>query len=89
MNDQQMSIDRRRLLKSLAAGGGLLALNSLLPAYASALGKLTPPAARVPAPVTMDIAIERKKLDIAGRQAMGLTLNNTIPGPVVELYEGQ
>ena len=80
---------RRRLLRQLAALGGIGLLNTLLPGYARALGALAPPGARTPGDTDMAIAIREQSLAIAEGRARGLTLNGTIPGPVVELYEGR
>ena len=84
---QNLLRSRRAFLGRLAALGGAGALASLLPL--PALGALTRPAQRTPADTVMDLAIRRQTLDIAGAKASGLTINGSIPGPVVELYEGQ
>ncbi len=80
--------ERRRLLQGALAAGTLATVNAMIPAYAAVRGALTPPHSRTPADTTMDITIERQTLDIAGGRASAFTLNNTIPGPLVELYEG-
>lgn len=88
--DQRQYLDeqRRRLIKGSLAGGALAAFNGLLPAYAAMTSGLSAPQARSPDDTVMDIAIKRQTVDIAGARATGLTLNDSIPGPVVELYEG-
>ena len=84
---QRLSSSRREFLGRLASLGGLGVLGSLLPL--PTLGALTQPARRMPADTVMDLAIRHQTLDIAGASAGGLTINGTIPGPVVELYEGR
>ena len=87
-------LQRREFLQGALGAGGLLALNSLLPAYAATqfapgLGTVTPPNRRHAADTLMDIAIREQRLGLAGQRPKAMTLNNSIPGPVVELYEGQ
>lgn len=87
-------LQRREFLQGALGAGGLLALNSLLPAYAATqfapgLGTVTPPNRRHAADTLMDIAIREQRLELAGQRPKAMTLNNSIPGPVVELYEGQ
>ena len=85
---------RREFLQAIASAGGLAAFGSLLPAYAAISpaqqqrGVVTPPNRRRAVDTVMDIAVRQQQFDIAGSRASALTLNNSIPGPVVELYEG-
>jgi CopA family copper-resistance protein len=86
---------RRRLLQALGGTGLLAGLEALLPAYARAGDgrHLTETAARVPGgpprDVTMDIHIRRETIDIAGGRASAVTMNHSLPGPLVELWEGR
>ncbi len=89
MTDSVLNWKRRQLLQALVGTGVLSGLNALVPAYARKAGAFTLPQQRHPRPVSMDIAIRQQQLDIAGGTGTGMTLNNTIPGPIVELYEGQ
>lgn len=89
MTDSLSNYKRRQLLQAMAATGLLSGFNALLPAYARAAGALALPQQRRPQPVSMDIAIRREQFDIAGGIGNATTLNNKIPGPVVELYEGE
>jgi len=95
MTDTSHDKDRRRLLQALAASGLLAGFEFLLPAYARARDgrDLTEAAARVPGgaarDVTMDIHIRRETIDIAGGQASAITMNHSLPGPLVELWEGK
>lgn len=87
---------RRRLLHALAAAGLLSGGNALLPAYARSPARragLSATAARVaggmPRDVALDIHVRREFLDIAGRRASAITLNHSMPGPLIELWEGR
>lgn len=77
---------RRRLLGGMAAGGLLAGLDALLPAWAAPW--MAAPRARQPGPVDFDLTVARERIPIAGANAFAHTLNGTVPGPLIELYEG-
>ncbi len=87
--DRPPDLTRRQFLHGALAAGVLAGLPPWAPAYAR---PLVGPAARVRGaargPVSMEIAIRAQALDIAGGVGSAITLNDTIPGPLVELYEG-
>lgn len=94
MTDKIYDKDRRRLLKTLAAGGLVTGLNAVLPAFAgNATRQLHTAAARVgdgtPGPVRMDFNIRRESIDIAGSHGRAITVDHSVPGPLLELYEDQ
>lgn len=90
MNSQDISLARRRLLSAMIASGAFLGLNALVPAYGRALGGLVKPSQRAPRDVEMDLVIRQQTQDIAGGTSdLAMTINDTIPGPLVELYEGR
>ncbi|MES1944501.1 CopA family copper-resistance protein [Salinisphaera sp. PC39] len=95
MTHRHHDTHRRRLLQALGGTGVLAGLEALLPAYARARDgrHLTGTAARVPGgaarDVAMDIHIRRETIDIAGGQASAITMNHSLPGPLVELWEGK
>ncbi|HET7313480.1 multicopper oxidase domain-containing protein, partial [Salinisphaera sp.] len=89
--------NRRRLLRAMAASGLLAGFESILPAYArngpSAGPHLSEAAARItggaPRDVVMDFHIRREGIGIAGGHApSAITINHSIPGPLLELWEG-
>ena len=79
-----LDASRRRFLTRSASAATLLGLNGLLPAYARAMNVT----AGIGRDVSMDFEIGRTEIDIAGARAMATTINGTVPGPLVELYEG-
>lgn len=91
MKSRDISQARRRLLSAMIASGAFLGLNALVPAYGRTLGGLAKPSQRqAPHDVTMDLTIRQQTLGIAGGTSdLAMTINDTIPGPVVELYEGR
>ncbi len=79
------SLNRRQLLRALAASG-LMAVGA--PAYARAGGAAAGVAGGSPGSVTVDLTVRRERIDIAGARAGATTLNHTVPGPLIELWEG-
>jgi len=84
-----MKLDRRLLLRSAVAGGGLAALQGLMPAWAqtgspglrSDLPTLTGP--------NIDLTIGQTPFTVNGRTATATTINGVLPAPVLRLREGQ
>jgi len=83
------NLSRRRLLGTLAAGGVLAGLQSLLPVWARPLADAAVTRKGNAEAASMDLAIRRESIDIAGGRIAATTINHSIPGPLVELYEGQ
>ena len=84
-----MKLDRRLLLRGAVAGGGLAALQGLMPAWAqtgspglrSDLPTLTGP--------NIDLTIGQTPFTVNGRTATATTINGVLPAPVLRLREGQ
>jgi len=96
VKQRSMDGDRRRLLLALAGTGVLAGLEALLPGYARGAARPSHQAgvaARVPGgvsrPVSLDLSVRRERLAIAGGQATGITVNRSIPAPLIELWEEQ
>ncbi|WP_404362741.1 copper resistance system multicopper oxidase [Marinobacter sp.] len=95
MTEHNFDKERRRLLQALVSIGLVAGLDTLLPTYARAgnAGAISPAAGRVPGgparDVVMDLHIRRQAIDIAGGRASAITVNNSLPGPLVELWEGR
>jgi len=88
MSSMDMSPARRRLLRGMVASGAFLGMNALVPAYGRALGALAGPDERSARDVEMDLVIRQQTHGIAGGSSdLAMTINDTIPGPLVELYE--
>ena len=81
--------DRRSLLLGAAAGGGLLGLQGLLPAWAQTgspglradLPTLTGPDVR--------LSVGHSPFTVNGRTGHAVTINGTLPAPLLRLREGQ
>ncbi len=81
-------ISRRLLLKCATTLGLLAAVERLAPAYAltsaAHAGAQTPLSGDV-----IDLIISEQLFRLDGRTASAITINGTIPGPVIRLKEGQ
>ncbi|CAN5385972.1 copper resistance system multicopper oxidase [soil metagenome] len=84
-----MKLDRRALLRGAAAGGGLLSLQGLMPAWA----QTGTPGLRSDLPTLSgpDIALTvgETPFTLNGRTAMATTVNGVLPAPLLRLREGQ
>jgi len=84
-----MKLDRRGLLRGAVAGGGLLGLQGLMPAWAQTgsaglradLPTLTGP--------NIDLTIGQSPFTVGGRTATATTINGVLPAPLLRLREGQ
>lgn len=80
-------ITRRNLLRTAAAGGMLAASTSLLPAWA----RSGPGGNKRIFPLTgneFDLDIGHSPVSIGGRQGHAITVNGTLPGPLIRFREG-
>ncbi len=89
-------ISRRDFLRSTGAFAAVMGAHTLLPGWAHAAGEtkssglaaLTP-TRRVGGRVEYDITIDRTPYEVAGERATAITMNGTVPGPLIRLQEGE
>ncbi|WP_302931857.1 multicopper oxidase domain-containing protein, partial [Klebsiella sp. SWET4] len=82
------ALDRRRFLQSLAVLGGGATLASLLPSWARAAGD----PGRAPAALSgedIKLTIGHTPITVDGKAGHAVTINGTVPGPLIRLKEGQ
>ena len=80
---------RRVLLKRVAALGLLATVERLVPAYA-VTNTIVNPSSQTPlSGDVIDLTISEQLFRLDGRTAPAITINGTIPGPVIRLKEGQ
>jgi FtsP/CotA-like multicopper oxidase with cupredoxin domain len=84
------AFDRRRFLRSLAVVGGGATLVNLLPGWARAAGSSgqghVPPAL---SGQDIQLTIGHTPVTVDGVAAHAVTINGTVPGPLIRLKEGQ
>jgi len=87
------AFSRRGFLGTAGALGALAGLQALLPDYARAFSRGRGPQGLQPRMVdglaVYDLEIANTRVEIAGRRADAITINGTVPGPLLHLYEGQ
>ena len=81
-------ISRRLLLKRTAMLGLLAAVERLVPAYASMRAADAGSQIALSGDV-IDLTIAEQPFHLDGRTGIAMTINGTIPGPVIRLQEGQ
>ena len=85
MND----FDRRQVLRGASRLGGGVALSTLLPGWAqSATPGIAPAILTLNGP-NIDLTISHAQLTLDGRPGHAVTINGTVPGPLLRLKEGQ
>lgn len=81
---------RRQFLKTAGAASALLALDAMVPAWARGMQVLRAEAgADTDEPLVIDLAIREQRMAIAGGSGNAMTTNDTVPGPLLEWYEGR
>ena len=82
-------IARRSLLKGMGAFGALTALESILPAYAwSSVSNSVAPTTQLSGNV-IDLTIAETPFRVDTQTTTAITINGTVPGPLIRLREGQ
>ena len=83
-------VSRRLLLKYVAALGMLAAVELLIPAaYALTHTTINPSSQTALSGDVIDLTISEQLFSLDGRTAPAITINGTIPGPIIRLQEGQ
>ncbi|HSL05363.1 MAG TPA: copper resistance system multicopper oxidase, partial [Nitrospiraceae bacterium] len=82
-------ISRRLLLKRAAALGLLAVVERLVPAYALTNTTANSASQTAISGEVIDLTISEQLFLLDGRTGMAMTINGTIPGPIIRLKEGQ
>jgi CopA family copper-resistance protein len=85
MND----FDRRQLLRGASLFGGGLALSTLLPSWAQSATPGLAAALPTLAGPNIDLTVSHAHLMVDGRAGHAVTVNGTVPGPLLRLKQGQ
>jgi CopA family copper-resistance protein len=83
VNDEIPYISRRHFVKGAAAAGFLAGFSGILPAYAR------PGRQSYLSGNAIDLFIGDQEIEIGGRRAAAISINGTVPGPLLRLREGQ
>jgi CopA family copper-resistance protein len=81
--------DRRQLLRGASLMGGGLALSTLLPGWAQSATMGAGPTLPTLSGPNIDLRIGHSSLTVDGRAGHAVTINGTVPGPLLRLKEGQ
>ncbi|MCS3936980.1 CopA family copper-resistance protein [Salinibacter ruber] len=89
-------VSRRDFLRSAGALTAMASIQTILPGWAHASGAAAQsgltalePTRRDGNRVEYDITIEKTPFDVAGKRAAAITMNGTVPGPLIRLQEGE
>jgi len=95
-NFESATVTRRDFLRSAGALTAMAGIQTLLPGWAhasgpAAQGGLTAlePTRRDGTRVEYDITIDRTPFEVAGKRATAITMDGTVPGPLIRLQEGE
>jgi FtsP/CotA-like multicopper oxidase with cupredoxin domain len=89
ISNMHSRIDRRAILKRAALLGGGAALGALLPPWARTLAQGMPATMPELSGDDIRLTIGHTPITIDGRAAHAVTINGTVPGPLLRLKEGQ
>ena len=81
------ALTRRRFIRASAALGLLAGLQRIMPAYAFENTGLKATPAGDPEPDEIDLLIREQKLEFGQRRGNAITINGTVPGPLVRLRD--
>jgi CopA family copper-resistance protein len=81
--------DRRQLLSRASILGGGLVLSSVLPSWAQSLSPGLKPTLPTLTGPNVDLRIGHSLLKVDGRDGHVVTINGTVPGPLLRFREGQ
>ncbi|WP_374344928.1 copper resistance system multicopper oxidase [Phenylobacterium sp.] len=86
---RKFDLDRRALVRGAVILGGGAAISSLLPAWAQSATPGVPSALPTLSGEDIKLTIGHTAITIDGKQSHAVTINGTVPGPLLRLKEGQ
>lgn len=89
MSDR-LSLTRRDFVRAAGAVGAYAGVGALLPSYARGLSARASGGAHASraSASTYNLLVEERTIEIDGRRTTAVTVNGTVPGPLIELHEG-
>lgn len=85
--DKSKEEGRRRFIKAAVGAASTLALARIAPSWAYPMGRSYGDV--IDANDAVDLLVRRENLDIGGRIGRPITINGSMPGPLIRLKEGQ
>ncbi|MEA5533000.1 copper resistance system multicopper oxidase [Crocosphaera sp. XPORK-15E] len=82
-------LNRRNFLRLTTGLGLAVGLDYLIPAYGKPIKSLKSSKNEIKYSDIIDLTIQETSVKIGGQAATGITVNNTIPAPLIRLKEGQ
>ena len=82
-------LSRRQILQGATIAGGSLAMGSLFPAWAASGSAGISPAMGSVSGTDIALSIGHAPFRVGGRTGHAVTVNGTLPGPIIRLKEGQ
>ena len=86
---RDIDLDRRKVLKGTAVLGGGAALSALLPAWAWSASPGVASTLPTLSGEEIKLTIGHTPISIDGKRSHAVTINGTVPGPLIRLKEGQ
>jgi CopA family copper-resistance protein len=84
-----MRLDRRTILRNAASGAGVLGLQALLPAWAQTGSSGVGPTLPTLHGPDISLSVGHSPFTVGGRTGHAVTINGTLPAPLIRLREGQ
>lgn len=84
-----LPLNRRQIIRGAGTLGGTVGFNALLPAWAQSATPGIPPTLPTLSGGEISLVIGHTPISIDGREAHAVTINGTVPAPLLRLKEGQ
>ena len=81
--------NRRQLLRGATGLGAAAGVSSLFPSWARGASLGLAPALPTLSGADIKLAIGHSAIDVDGRMGHAVTINGTVPGPLIRLTQGQ
>ncbi len=85
----KMILDRRELIRAAAGLAGMASLGSMFPAWAQATSKGIAPTIGTLSGEDIALTVGHSEFTTGGKSGHAITVNGTLPGPLIRLKEGQ
>ncbi|ACV26711.1 copper resistance system multicopper oxidase [Kangiella koreensis] len=85
--DKPIKQDRRRFIKSVVGAGAVFALARIVPTWANPTGRSY--GDKIKLDSVVDLHIHQEEMSIGGQVGRPITINGSMPGPLIRLKEGQ